>query len=74
MGESRRNNFDVLRLMAAAAVVLSHSFSVTQGNASREPLNLLSHNQTTIGHVSVLVFFVVSGYLITQSWDRSPNV
>ena len=70
----RSNNFDALRLAAAASVVFSHAFPVTQGNARREPLNLLSHNQSTIGHVSVLIFFVVSGYLITQSWDRSPNI
>lgn len=74
MSESRNNNFDVLRLVAATAVVFSHSFPVTQGDASREPLTLLSHNQATIGHVSVLIFFVVSGYLITQSWDRTPNI
>lgn len=74
MSEWRTNNFDVLRLVAASAVVLSHSFLVIQGDDSREPLNILSHNQATIGRVSVLVFFVVSGYLITQSWERSPNV
>lgn len=74
MSEWRTNNFDVLRLVAASAVVLSHSFLVIQGDDSREPLNILSHNQATIGRVSVVVFFVVSGYLITQSWERAPNV
>lgn len=73
MSELRSNNFDVLRLAAAAAVVLSHGFPATQGDDSREPLNILSHNQTTLGHVSVLIFFVVSGYLITQSWERVPD-
>jgi peptidoglycan/LPS O-acetylase OafA/YrhL len=34
---------------------------------------VLTHGQITFGNVSVWAFFVISGFLIAQSWTRSPN-
>jgi peptidoglycan/LPS O-acetylase OafA/YrhL len=69
----RANNFDAIRLLAAAAVVVSHAFPLSSGNNEAEPLMRLSGGQMTLGHLAVLVFFVVSGFLITRSWERSPS-
>jgi len=33
----RRNNFDALRLIAALAVVFSHSFLIARGSEANEP-------------------------------------
>lgn len=68
----RANNFDTLRCGAAVAVLFSHAFAVSEGEAAPQPLALLSGGQTDLGSVAVLIFFVISGYLITQSYDRSP--
>src|SRR5437660_824856 len=68
----RRNNFDVLRLIAALSVVFSHSFLVAEGSEANEPFVWLSGNQCILGLVGVFVFFVISGYLVTESWCRSP--
>jgi len=38
MGADRRNNFDALRLLAAASVVFSHSFLIAEGTQNNEPL------------------------------------
>lgn len=70
---NRANNFDALRFWAAMAVLWSHAFSVTVGQAYWEPLNAASGGQTTMGTVAVSVFFVISGYLITQSFERSRS-
>ena len=35
---TRRNNFDALRLVAAASVVFSHSFLIAEGTQDHEPL------------------------------------
>jgi len=70
----RATNFDALRLLAAVAVLVSHSFTIAFGtDDGHEPFLILSRNQATLGGVAVLVFFVISGYLITQSFDRSPD-
>jgi peptidoglycan/LPS O-acetylase OafA/YrhL len=67
------NNFDFLRLVAALTVVFSHSFLVAQGHQKNEPLVLLTHNQAPLGLAAVFVFFVISGYLVTESYCRAPR-
>lgn len=70
----RENNFDALRFFAAFGVVFSHAFFFTQGSNRFEPLSVASAGQTSIGEVCVFVFFIISGYLITQSFERSSSV
>jgi peptidoglycan/LPS O-acetylase OafA/YrhL len=65
VSESRDNNFDVLRLSAAALVLVSHSFALA---GRHEPL--APH---TLGTVGVEIFFVVSGFLVTRSWVGGPS-
>ena len=62
----RDNNFDILRLLAAWAVLVSHSFALV---GEPEPLHWFG---TTLGNVGVLVFFAVSGLLIRRSWEYDP--
>src|SRR3954471_2758590 len=69
----RRNNFDALRLIAALSVVFSHYFLIAEGSEANEPFVWLSGNQCILGLVGVFVFFVISGYLVTESWCRSPR-
>lgn len=64
----RENNFDFLRMVAASLVLYSHHFSLT-GRA--EPSFFSLHSW---GGFAVLIFFVISGYLVTQSWHSDPNV
>ena len=64
---SRHNNFDLLRLLAAWAVLVSHSFAVLD---QPEPLHQLG---STLGNVGVLIFFAVSGLLIRRSWEYDPS-
>jgi len=70
----RRNNFDTLRLLAATAVIFSHAFLLATGRQDNEPLMRLTGGQTILGVVGVFVFFVISGYLVTESWVRSPSL
>jgi len=67
------NNFNVLRLIAAFAVLISHSFILSDGMKINEPIYRLSQQQVTLGRIAVAVFFIVSGYLITGSYLRSRN-
>jgi peptidoglycan/LPS O-acetylase OafA/YrhL len=62
------NNFDGLRLLAALTVLWSHQF-LLMGRA--EPL---IPKMRSPGHLAVLVFFSLSGYLVSASWARDPHV
>lgn len=61
------NNFDSLRLLAAGMVLCSHQFALT-GRPEPHVFGLM-----TLGTLGVLMFFVISGYLVAQSWDRDPH-
>src|ERR1700730_5959219 len=69
----RQNNFDALRLIAAAAVVFSHSFLIAEGTQDHEPLIWLTGNQSILGLVGVFVFFAISGFLVTQSFEQTGD-
>ena len=63
-----RNNFDFLRFFFASLVILPHSFPLGSGNADGEPLIRFTNGQLTLGALAVDCFFVISGFLISQSW------
>jgi peptidoglycan/LPS O-acetylase OafA/YrhL len=69
----RHNNFDALRLVAAASVIFSHSFLIAEGTQSREWLIRLTGNQCILGLTGVFVFFAISGFLVTQSFEQTSN-
>ena len=68
---ARYPNFDFLRLGAALSVLFSHAFLIAEGNQNHEPLVLLSGNQGILGLLGVFVFFTMSGFLVTQSFESS---
>lgn len=70
--EGRLNNFDVLRFALASTVLVSHSYPLTRGTA--DPLSDLTDGQFDGGELAVAGFFVVSGFLIAASWERSRGV
>ncbi len=67
----RHNNFDALRLVAASAVVFSHAFLIAEGSEAHEPLIWLTGRQCILGLVGVFVFFTISGFLVTESYERT---
>lgn len=72
--QSRENNFDLIRLLAAILVIFSHSYPLTLGSNATEPFIKLTKGQETFGGLGVSVFFIVSGFLIAFSFERCSNV
>jgi len=70
----RRNNFDVVRLIAATSVIFTHAFLIAEGEQNRDPVVVLTQNQCATGLVGVFVFFVISGFLVTQSWEQTNSL
>lgn len=66
-----QNNFNLLRLLLALLVLLSHAPELQDGDRHRELLTQLFHT-LSFGELAVDGFFLLSGYLIVQSWDREP--
>ncbi len=67
-----RNNLNFLRVVLATLVILSHSPEIVDGNRHREILTRLFHT-ISFGEFAVDGFFILSGYLIVQSWLRSKT-
>ncbi len=70
---ARHNNFDALRLVAAIAVMFSHAFLIADGTQKNEWLIRLTGNQSILGLCGVFVFFAISGYLVTQSFEQTGD-
>ena len=62
------NNLDVLRLFAAQLVLVGHSFFFL---GLHEP-KFMSVNP--LGPIGVYIFFIISGFLVSESWDRDPHL
>ena len=68
----RNNNFNLIRICAASAVLVSHAWPITKGADAIQPLEtLVGFN---LGRLAVMVFFAISGFLIARSFERQPTV
>ena len=72
--DSRGNNFDFMRLSLAVLVIYSHAFPLGTGSEASEPFKLMTHGQVTGGGLAVDSFFIMSGFLIAASAQRSSSV
>ncbi len=66
--DHRSNNFDFLRLVGALAVIVGHAYPLL-ARSEQAPI-IWGYPLQTIG---VIIFFSISGYLITASWSRNHN-
>lgn len=63
--QGRDNNFNLIRMIAALAVLVTHSFALVYGSGDAEPFH--DSLGMTIGGIAVDVFFITSGFLVTAS-------
>ena len=61
------NSLDLLRLVAASAVIVGHSWPIL--GFPDPPLF-----GGTVNGLGVFAFFAISGYLITKSWTADPSL
>ncbi len=67
-----KNSFNLVRLLAALAVIASHSVLIPFGNGAKEPLHALT--ALTLGQHAVNIFFVISGFTLARSLDTNSNL
>ena len=61
--EGRDNNFNLIRIIAAFAVLVDHSYALSLGSAEAVPTII----GMSLAVLPVDVFFVTSGFLVTAS-------
>lgn len=61
----RNNNFNLIRMVAALAVLVGHAFVLRAGADDADPL--ARPLGMTLGSIAVDVFFITSGFLVTAS-------
>jgi peptidoglycan/LPS O-acetylase OafA/YrhL len=69
----RNNNLNLIRMIAAIAVLVSHSWPISLGAGAVQPLERILMG-STLGSISVYVFFAISGFLIARSYERQASV
>lgn len=67
--DPRSNSIGAMRLIAASFVVIGHAFG--HGGYGADPLAALTGNQAATGRWPVDVFFVLSGFLLVASFQRT---
>jgi peptidoglycan/LPS O-acetylase OafA/YrhL len=68
----RDNNFNLLRIVAAGAVLVSHAYPISLGPDTPEPLDRVLG--MSLGTLAVLTFFAISGYFISQSYYNKRSI
>lgn len=63
--QGRDNNFNLIRIVAAISVLITHSFALVMGSGEAEPFR--ESLGMTMGSIAVDVFFITSGFLVTSS-------
>ena len=66
----RANNFNLIRMIAASGVLVSHAFPISLGPQATEPLQPYLKG-ISLGTLGVYAFFAISGFFITRSLGRS---
>lgn len=66
------NNFNLLRVLAAFAVLYSHSYALSDGVGASEPFRAML--DMSLGGIAVDIFFVISGFLVCGSLLRRQSV
>jgi len=66
------NNADLLRLVAACAVIWGHAYALVPGSTATEPIGQwLGFDYS--GSLAVEFFFFLSGMLVTNSWINNSS-
>ncbi len=68
------NNFDFLRFLFALLVVISHAYALSGSTEDNVGIYKISNGQLTFSQIGLNGFFIISGYFIFKSLQRSKSL
>ncbi|GAL81811.1 acetyltransferase [Algibacter lectus] len=68
------NNFDFLRFLFAVFVVLSHAYPLSGTDETQQWIYKMTNGQIVLAQIGLSGFFVISGFFIFQSMERSKSL
>lgn len=71
---NKNNNFDFLRFLFALLVVISHSYPLSGSNEGSQWICQITNGQIVLAQIGLSGFFIISGYFIFQSLERSKSI
>lgn len=72
--DEKHNALGFLRLIFATIVIIQHAIVLGGFHPYNDPIYMFSKGQATFGSLGVASFFIISGYLITQSYAKLDNL
>ena len=71
---ARSKNLNFFKFLAAIAVIVSHAYPLSKGEAYKDFLLNISGQSLGLGGLAVSVFFVSSGFFVTKSINKDSNI
>ncbi|PWH82805.1 acyltransferase [Algibacter marinivivus] len=71
---NKNNNFDFLRFLFALLVVISHSYPLSGNDESSQWIYQVTQGQIVLARIGLSGFFVISGFFIYRSLQRSESL
>ncbi len=69
----RKNNLNIIRLVASLMVLYMHSFAICIGDQTQDVFGIMTFGKELAGGIAVDIFFIISGFLIFRSYARTNN-
>lgn len=69
-----KNNFNFLRFLFALFVVISHAYPLSGSDETQQWIYKITNNQIALAQIGLSGFFIISGYFIYQSLERSQKL
>lgn len=70
----KKNNFDFLRFLFAVFVVISHAYPLSGSSENAQWIYQLTNGQIVLARIGLDGFFIISGFFIFKSLQRSKNI
>lgn len=70
----KKNNLNFIQFIMAILVIYSHAFPIATSQNGGEIIKDLTDSQYSCGNLAVAAFFIISGFLVSASYENSTGL